>query len=35
MLLDKKKVMIELTKKLIELDEVAQDDELIIARFEK
>ena len=35
MLLDKKKVVLELTKKLIELDEVALDDEEILQRFEK
>lgn len=35
MLLDKKKVVLELTKKLIELDEVALEDEEIISRFER
>lgn len=35
MLLDKKKVVLELTKKLIELDEVALEDEEILQRFEK
>ena len=35
MLLDKKKVIFELTKKLIELDEVAVEDAEIISRFER
>ena len=34
-ILDKKKITMELTRKLVELDQVAEEDDEILSRFER
>jgi len=33
--LNRKKIILELTRKLVELDELASEDDLILQKFEK